>query len=646
MIKKLIFITCTAILALFFVGCGKEIGPNYENDNVADNSSNDESSSLNVSSLEMTESTEDAKDGFLNDYDYLLTYSGYGDEDGVYPKLYLVDKNGDKKEDLTDRLINLLMENNINVEGMIRPDYYASDIGVLFTELYFDGKPQGLFAIDIRNNRIQKVFSQYEFGTYFIDCMEYYDNKLYVLFYDKDDIKIEKEFSISDGFVFDLEESDNYEVLQSIDDYYVEKSSYHFSDLYSRKVFSLKRAFDEIGYVVVTGYDNGVQRYFKIEPDGKKEELNLLHDKKGNVIYYDKEKIIFAAEAFRSAEYATDVYSLDFKNNKLDKILDVSSKNIFDVDNNKLYYTDQYSLHEFDLEDRTDKLVYSYEEKAGVSLPYNEYYQFKNGNIFVSDIKDAELKWFRIDGYSDDAQLIDIDCPIKTINSLKYGSVEHKSFEGNCPFCGVNVWRGDYELFSLNKEYSKQASKINKALSDKMEEFVDNSKPYAEDETECDYHNDDGYYGYEEEFRVSDVRILNDKFLAVEMPEFSYGGGPHGTYYTDEYIFDLETGEELSMENFYPGTEDEFKTLIAGKILEDRNINPDHYAVDEENGEEKLYNEAYERASIDSSNISYYDDHATYCFNVYELGSYASGEYKVDIPYEELNGNSKLTRNK
>ena len=60
--------------------------------------------------------------------------------------------------------------------------------------------------------------------------------------------------------------------------------------------------------------------------------------------------------------------------------------------------------------------------------------------------------------------------------------------------------------------------------------------------------------------------------------------------------------------------------------------------------EEDAYNWAYGAADIDSTSIDYFEDHISYCFNQYELGSYAAGTYTVNVSYEELNGHAELTR--
>ena len=51
-----------------------------------------------------------------------------------------------------------------------------------------------------------------------------------------------------------------------------------------------------------------------------------------------------------------------------------------------------------------------------------------------------------------------------------------------------------------------------------------------------------------------------------------------------QLIFDLNTGEELNPTNFYPGTRDDLDELIAKKVEEDFNRNPNKYFAEDAQG--------------------------------------------------------------
>ena len=335
---------------------------------------------------------------------------------------------------------------------------------------------------------------------------------------------------------------------------------------------------------------------------------------------------------------------MDLKSGTLDH-LNIEKDKIIQLTDNNLYHTvDDGSLYAFDLNERKDSLIYKFEKTAGVYIDPKYQYQIINGNIFACDMKAPEIRWFRLTGYGENASVIDIDCPVESFSAYKIGTITSYKCETNCPFCGKKVLYSSYELFQLDEGYSEHTSKINEMLKEKKNQFLnDNSEiePYIEAESDCENHRDPYNFLASKEESVSAANIYNSRFLVVNMSYWWEAGGPHGYYHSDIYVFDLSTGEELGIKNFYPGTESEFKALIAEKIKEDYNENPRHY---EGRTESDAYDSAYSLTSFDSTSIGYYGDHITYCFNVYEIGSYADSEYLVDVTCEELNGNPELTR--
>ena len=147
-------------------------------------------------------------------------------------------------------------------------------------------------------------------------------------------------------------------------------------------------------------------------------------------------------------------------------------------------------------------------------------------------------------------------------------------------------------------------------------------------------------------YTVSGVNIINDRYLTVDYNGYWYGGGAHGMPTMYEYIFDLQTGEELTFRDFYKGTEEEFKTKVAEKVREDYNSK---LTTDDYNGyfaatDQEAYDTAYEYASIDSGNVSFMEDKVLVYFYPYDLGSYADGFKFYEFTYQELFGTDTMTR--
>ena len=550
--------------------------------------------------------------------------------------MFLIDKNGEKKSDLSEII------QNIEQNGM-RSDneslfYYQFINGILFFRFYSADSPiDGYYALDIANCKTSKIICDE-----YTDYIDYYNGKLYLgsdNMYEKD---TEYAFSVSDDFSFVPEETNLQKILDYTVEYRIAQAPYC---VYSRHTgFSISRALNEFGFVIGSRFNNGKKEFIKIFPDGTNEEIKELYDKECGIIYYDKDTIILASGDLDTIEYAKDIYTYDLKNKSLKHILNIDDKSIIQFSDNKLFLRGKGkagSLYVYDFEKETETLIYKYEEKLGTFIYSNYQYQIINGNIFVCDIENAELRWYRIDAYEDTYKAVDIECHIDSVPAYKIGTVIPYNSETNCPFCGNKVQDSSYELFQLSDEYSEHTSKINEMLKKKKDQFLNDHSEiecYIEDDSDCAYHQD---FDADREESLSEAIIYNSRFLTVTMNYWWFAGGPHGFYHSDIYIFDLSTGEELGIKNFYPGTETDFKALIGEKIKEDYNDCPEHYG---DRSIDDSYDGAYSLASFDSTSIRYYDDHITYCFDVYEMGTYADGEYRVDVTYEELNGHSTLTR--
>ena len=557
--------------------------------------------------------------------EYFLYY-GYGNPSD---SMYLIDETGEKKINISETVQNILKENGLDSAWKYMWDvtyYYIN--GILYADYCGSSteKETGIYAIDVNNSKFVKITDNNG-----IDYIDYYNNKLYIGFYETDDeIDTENVYTISDDFSFKPEETEYSKVLNHTGKYEeIVKTPYCLysedRNSLSKKDFSLKRVFDEVGYVIVHESNYGVDEYIKIFPDGTTEEIKGLHDKDGGILYYDKDKIYFAMGEFDDIEFATDVYSLDMKVGEPVHILDLKDGEIIQVVNDKLFHTIDKDLYVFDLKEGKDEPVYHYEEKPGVAI-YDRYqYQIMNGMVFTCDLKDAELKWLRVDKYGDESAAIDIGCPIFPVNAYKYGSVTTYESDAKCPVCGNQILVHTYELFQLNDEYSTHASAINKSLKEKKDDFINN---FSEEElnlgSECEYHKDSPYYTFYGDESLCNANIINSRFLVIEMAYCWYGGIARPLSDNDTYVFDLSTGESLSVNNFYPGTKSELNALINEKIKE---AYPQNSYL------------SFEGICVDSSNISYYDDHITYHFGEYNIGT-----YEVDVSYEELNGHAKLTR--
>ena len=107
------------------------------------------------------------------------------------------------------------------------------------------------------------------------------------------------------------------------------------------------------------------------------------------------------------------------------------------------------------------------------------------------------------------------------------------------------------------------------------------------------------------------------------------------------FFFDLTTGQRLGIKDFYKGTEEEFKDLIASKVKEDYEKEGKDYYYFAESADE-AYTQAYESAALDDRAV-FTEDGLDFLFYPYDIGPYASGFITMHVPYEELLGRSTLS---
>ena len=629
--NKLLYISLVTLIMLSLAGCAQK------QETTAPNDSATEATSVASQKKEPIIPDPEPTEFFLHHFKYNGTY-----------QLCLVDNNGEKIACITDDVKQALTENAIDSDSITSMNCYTYLNGIFYFNIKSEANnDSGLYALQLSDNKLQKVLSAEEILEY-LDYIDYHNGKLYIGTSDyggMDELLYthkEYVFTISDNFTFKKEVSPYENILNKMEEYDIITIPY-----YSAGTFSLARAFDEIGYVIGQNHYSGNAKIF---PDGTITPLDLIDQnnessgepqrKHENILYYDNNEILYTTN---KNETGTILYRI--KADQKECLKEFDNIDHIKFCNNKMYYISENSLYEFDVQSKEAKTVHNFTEidPQYISGSYDYQYTIENGMVFVVDLVGYELKWLRIDSYDDGASVVDIDCPVETLNIIKYGTVEKNDYEIKCPRCKNTVGEVHYSSFQLKDEYSDYASKINSILkkkNDPVDEYIEDS---GNDEN-CEYHMDPDHFITQESISVDDVDIINSRFLVVNMDYAWEGGGPHGDYHFNQYIFDLTTGEELTVQNFFDGTEDDFKALIAEKVQKEFALDKDRYYFETE---EEAYNGGYKVATMDdpdSEHIFFEDDHIIYDFGRYTFCDYAAGSMAVTVSYEELNGNKALTR--
>lgn len=507
-----------------------------------------------------------------------------------------------------------------------------------YCEYFDDGDADYyLLAVDTKTGKVASLKDCYEEMGY--PSPYTYNGKIYCTNYDYDShVYTEVAIEMKDGLEFSSIEDETFVV-----------DGYNPISTADGRPNLVNRMFDEYGFALVetTG---GIDRYYTLTEDGKVEKIEAL-DRIDllSEAYNDK---YFVYELYNSDLHAEDeYYAFDFSTNESTK-LDLPGENmrIVGLKDNILYYQDgplyddtnisDYHIYAYDLENNKQEELYTVTPIPGVNS-VQSYTKMYGDSLMIADLDGAELKWYKL---GDDGSKNDIDCPIRTYNAYKYGTVTYDSNEYDCPDCGTALYKVYDEAFVLDSKYSDYADTINATLKEKLDNNMNITPDYYE--SDCrDHLEDPQMYCETDDRQVKDVRIINDKFLVVDMSGYWYGGGAHGMPYRDEYIFDLTTGEELTFKDFYKGTEDELKALVAEKAKEDfEQREADGNYVYFASSAQDLYDTVYEYTSIDTGNVYFNEDCVIYYFYPYDLASYADGFREFSFTYQEMFGTDKMTR--
>jgi hypothetical protein len=414
--------------------------------------------------------------------------------------------------------------------------------------------------------------------------------------------------------------------------------------LYSSDAVSFKRTLDECGFI----YGSGSDGYYIINSKGK--TLKILDNTNDVYLqYYGPDVFIYQSSSYERG--TSSLYILDIETKTSYQLTEEwPATGFLGRDGWKYYYyyqtSDEYGInvnHVYEYNYMNGETTPLFEAKtipgSGISAPGVEEFRVFGGRVYTIDLIDGEIRWMSADITNGRADLQDIGCPSGKVDIFDLGSIDHYSAESCCEDCGMALHQKYTEFFILDDKYSTCADKINDSLNEKAQAFISSGMEGDGDvyDSPCEDHQEHpAWYRVTEDINVSEVNIIDDRYLAVNMSGYWYGGGAHGLPMRNQYLFDLETGEELFFTDFYTGTEEEFKTLIAEKTVEDCESYGDFAPYYDPEDLDQLYEDAYNYACLGESNIEFTDDGIVYYYTPYQMGPYAAGYIEFTIFYVEL----------
>ena len=200
----------------------------------------------------------------------------------------------------------------------------------------------------------------------------------------------------------------------------------------------------------------------------------------------------------------------------------------------------------------------------------------------------------------------------------------------------VMDWNYDdtYEMITTNVSYdqihlSERSQKyeglekafvaLNQAAEKTIHEFQDGS---ADEMLESEETRQ--FLPFYEHARVY-VKRADDRFVSLLLTDTSYAGGMHEFKAWSGYVYDTQSGKQLTLDDVFTS-----RSLLVQLLQEEllANYDEDLFFMDH-------IDESVEEYLEESASFTLDPDGATFYFNPYELGPYASGAFEVKLYYDK-----------
>lgn len=674
--KKLTAIILTAVLTFALAGCmGKdtteipETGTSTETevdqsaqttdgtDDAADSAAVlDRLRGLNSGTEDDTAEEAPAADNgeyFLSRYlysRYFHTIDEAGNVTGTFDRYEIAQKVGDRGS----RYVNLYDAQSDFYSGSLcgydGRFLYFRDYRILGTD---STNSYVVYAVDTTDYEPYLIWrSQPDDGAY-IDTVEYYKGALHIAVNHSRDSEGHLSKRYENCYTFDEAKKEFTETSAGLEALFEASIARDYNvmarmgyELNERQCFA--HTMDEVGWVLAM--NDG--EYACITADGEVTPIApLIDDDYPYIATYDDKYIYFSN--WDSSTYKYRIYCYDLGRERARGLtLPEESATVLGYLDGALYYSIEsvpeygypvHTIYSYNGGDGRSVKLYEAESVPGAQFtPGTEGFRIIGDRLYYIAFSKDKLEWVSADAHTQDDTAKPVGCVEEELELFRYGQVDSSSEESECPYCGTTLYQYYAENFVLDDKYSPNAAKINSFLKDRREAFfgsMDNDEYAPVDDSQCEYHKEYPVQNcITDDLNVGGVEFIGDgKYLAVSMNGYWYGGGAHGYPNREQYLFDLETGEQVTIGDLYTGSEEEYKDLVAQATVDDYlsySSDTSPYSVGDSRA---VYAQAYDEASFDSPNIEFNADSVTVYYPPYDMGPYASGYIEVVIPYQDLN---------
>lgn len=573
---------------------------------------------------------------------YMLYDQKYSD------KLYLVDGQGEMiaTADYNSYVNNLVSQGYFYLKGQ---NPIGEGNGILFYNVPLN--ESGLtrvYAVDAKKRKVIKLYDLDD--GWKLHSVDSSSGKIFLTIYNEKE-RLKREFMFEKG-IWDAEYA-TYEI-----DYSAFKEAFETYDIYSyssnssmeNHVCSMTRSLWETGYVIgLKGNEIAT-----ITETGKVNKLSgFPTEQEFSVVAYDKECIIYMTKEEGNATGGMlNCYQLaDGKTEKRIGKEGYESKFLW-YEDGKLYYyyneSDEFGHNKNHIclyqPGKGSEILYTQESVAGINLnPGVQGFKLINGKICLLQEIDHQIQWVILRVDAEKTGYVELKCPVANITADSFGIVKYTSETMKCPRCGMPVSSSYREYFEVDAEHTRKFEKINDDLKKNMQNYATKMPEISSiTEEQCREHQEDPTnHICTEELRVADVAILDKAYLAV-LTKYYLNDDTDKSALNKQYLYDLSTGERVTIWDFYQGTEADFRKLVAEKTAKAYEALDSDISPYDQIGADGISRKASELAGFDKSNLVFGEKGVSVLYDPGVMGAYENGTIKVFISYKDLLGRETL----
>lgn len=550
----------------------------------------------------------------------------------------------------TDNFVTLVFEDGTTEEVPLQCEN-IEDINLLtedqgdiyYSTMTYEENGRSLFnlyKIEYQNKELTEVSSlEIEDGTYYSD-MEIKDGDIYLMacVYLDEGMRYKQ-------LVLEQQDNGDYQQVNDTTSIYDTICDNGYELIYAIKsgensnYYSVPYCLNHFGKIIVRKTDTS--DILLLNEDGSVFQTITLSGENQEICATDGKNIIYriqdeenwkllscnleTGEEVTITEQKTDVYwyLLDYADNYL----------YYDMTTTVNLGITQYQLWCVNDQTGATKLLYETETVPGMGwdyMPGISGFKVNKDFCYYLAVDGNDISWFQMNLEDESLQQQSLQVVSKHFESLDNGTITYHAEDTVCPECNVVINQEYVENYLINDSYPN-AALINEQLNTYYQNEI-----AAEQEDILDgdheWHKDEYFQASTYELQLESAEELGTHYFQVNYLAYYYMGGAHGEQALIHYLFDLDTGKEVTIADLYSGTEEEFKTLVAEYTREYYKENSYSFFA---SNEEEAYEQAYESASFEMT-LRFTDAVLEVEYPPYCLGPYAVGYITVEIPYEIL----------